>query len=530
MKIIIVTGWVLSGIGKGITGASIWALLKSAGYNIFMQKFDGYLNVDAGTINPFKHGECFVTEDGAETDLDIGHYERYLDTDMSQNSIFTSGKLMSEIMTRERKGEYLGNDVQIVPHFTNLVKEKIRLGYESSGADISIVEVGGTVGDVENEAIIESVRQLRQDLGYHNVVYVHLGYIPFLLASKELKTKPIQNSIKDLRMKGIIPDFLVCRADVDIPDEIIKKVAYMTGVKEDHVIPAPTVDTIYRIPLDYRDHQVGSHILEHLQLPYTNFNLTKREDLYSHIKNSTTEIRIAMVGKYVNLEDAYYSLNEWLKVAGFYHDRKVRLVFIEAEELTKENISDHLAGMAWICVPGGFGTRGIEGMLLAIEYARTQNIPYLWICLGSQLMAIEFARNVLWYADATSAEFDKESISKHHIVHIMEDQKSVTEKGGTMRLGSYDCILKDWSQVQKVYKWQTISERHRHRYEFNNLYRPEFESHGFIISGTSPDGSLVEMVELENHPFMIATQAHPELKARPTNPHPLMMWFIWACK
>lgn len=317
-----------------------------------MQKFDGYLNVDAGTINPFKHGECFVTEDGAETDLDIGHYERYLDTNMSQNSIFTSGKLMLEIMTKERKGEYLGNDVQIVPHFANLVKEKIRLGYESSGADISIVEVGGTVGDVENEAIIESVRQLRQDLGYHNVVYVHLGYIPFLLASKELKTKPIQNSVKDLRMKGIIPDFLVCRADSEIPEEIIKKVSYMTGVKEDHVIPAPTVDSIYRIPLDYKHRQIGSHILEQLELPYTNFDLTKREDLYTHIKNSTRELRIAMVGKYVNLEDAYYSLNESLKVAGFYHNRKVKLIFIEAEELTKENSADKLSDMDGICVPG----------------------------------------------------------------------------------------------------------------------------------------------------------------------------------
>lgn len=529
MKIIIVTGWVLSGIGKGITGASIGALLKSAGYNIFMQKFDGYLNVDAGTINPFKHGECFVTEDGAETDLDIWHYERFLDTDMSQMSIFTAGKLMSEIMTRERKWEYLGNDVQIVPHFTNLVKEKIRLGYESSNADISIIEVGGTIGDMENEAIVESVRQLRQDLGYHNVVYVHLTYIPFLLASKELKTKPTQNSVKDLRMRWIIPDFLICRADVDIPHDIIKKVAYMTGVKEDQVIPAPTVDTIYRIPLDYHNNNLWKHILEHLQLPYTNFDLKRREELYTHIISSTTEIRIAMVGKYVNLEDAYYSLNEWLKVAGFYHDRKVKLIFIEAEELTKENITDYLAGMSGICVPGWFGTRGIEGMLLAIEYARAHKVPYLGICLGSQLMAIEFARNVLWYADATSEEFDPEHTSKHHIIHIMEHQKTITEKWGTMRLWTYNCLLQEWTQVKKVYNNTNVSERHRHRFEFNNIYRPEFEQHGFIISGTSPDWTLVEMVEIKDHPFMIATQAHPELKSRPTRPHPLFMWFIQTC-
>ena len=548
MKCIIVTGGVLSGVGKGITGSSIGAILTAAWYSIFMQKFDGYLNVDAGTMNPYKHGEVFVTEDGAETDLDIGHYERFLDRDMNQMSIFTSGKLMQELMSKERQGDYLGNDVQIIPHFTNLIKEKIHNAYESSKADISIIEVGGTVGDMENEAIVEAVRQLRQDLGYHDVVYVHLGYIPYLMASKELKTKPIQNSVKDLRMRGIIPDFLVCRADYPIPEAIIEKIAYMTGVKATHVIPAPTIDSIYRIPLDYHQHGVGQLLLDHLQLPYTSFDMHKRETLASHITASTEELPIALVGKYGTMQDADYSLIESLKVAGFYHQRKVRIIFVNPEDITQENVADRLSGMAWICVPGGFGTRGIEWMICAIQYAREQQIPYLGICLGSQLMAIEFARNVLWYADATSEEFDTEKQSTHHIVHIMEEQKAIRQKWWTMRLGSYPCLLKEWSIIASCYEkyqkdekskiqnlptgrqgWEfIISERHRHRYEFNNSYRPEFEEHGFTISGTSPDWSLVEMVELRDHPCMIATQAHPELKARPTKPHPMMMGFIEA--
>lgn len=541
MKCIIVTWGVLSGIGKGITGSSIGSLLTAAGYTVFMQKFDGYLNVDAGTINPYKHGEVFVTEDGAETDLDIGHYERFLDRDMNHMSIFTSGKLMQELMHKERKGDYLGSDVQIIPHFTNLIKEKIQLANTANQADISIIEVGGTVGDMENEAIVEAVRQLRQDFGYHNTVYIHLAYIPYLLASKELKTKPAQNSVKDLRMRGIIPDFLICRADYPLPESIMEKVAYMTGVKREHVIPAPTVDSIYTIPLDYHHRHVGEYILDHLQLPYTEFAMDKREELAKHRQASQEEITIALVWKYGTIQDADYSLIESLKVAGFYHHRKVRIVFVNPEELNEKNVADRLSGMAWICVPGGFGNRGIEWMICAIRYAREHKVPYLGICLGSQLMAIEFARHVLGYSDATSEEFDLDHTSKHHIVHIMEHQKSIDQKGGTMRLGSYPCVLTEWSKVAVCYKkfhntllsvgergWGEVSERHRHRYEFNNDYRQEFDDHRFIISGTSPDGSLVEMVELSDHPFMVATQAHPELKARPTKPHPLMMGFIQA--
>jgi CTP synthase len=538
MHIIVVTGWVLSGIGKGISGSSIWALLKASGYHVFMQKFDGYLNADAGTINPYKHGECFVTNDGAETDLDIWHYERYLDTDMNSMSIYTSGKLMQEIMEKERQWDYLGNDVQIIPHFTNLIKDKVKHWFTVNNADISIVEVWGTVGDMENESIVEAMRQLRHELGHDRVMFVHLTYIPYLLASKELKTKPTQNSVKDLRMRGIIPDMLICRADYDIPDDIISKISYMTGVSQSHVIPAPTVDSIYRIPLDYADRNVSEQVLSHLWLPIVSPDMTKRQDLYHHISNATQELRIAMVGKYVGLEDAYYSLNEGIKVAGFYHDCKVKLVFIEAEELTQENIASRLDWIHGICVPWWFGTRGIEGMILAAQYAREQKIPYLGICLGSQIMAMEFARNVLGLVDATSAEFDEVSTSSHHVIHIMESQKSITHKGWSMRLGAYDCVLDPTSKTQDVYSrygWcfvadNVISERHRHRYEFNNDYRDEFTQAGFLISWTSPDGNLVEMVELADHPFMLATQAHPELKSRPTRPHPLFLGFVEKVK
>jgi CTP synthase len=556
MKVIVVTGWVLSGVGKWISWSSLGALLKACGYTVFMQKFDGYLNGDAGTINPFKHGECFVTEDGAETDLDIGHYERFLDADMNQMSIYTSGKLMQEIMEKERRGDYLGNDVQIIPHFTNLIKEKITLAYEMSGADISIVEVGGTVGDMENEAIVEAMRQLRQDLGYQNVIYVHLTYIPYLLASKELKTKPTQNSVKDLRMRGINPDFLICRADYEISDEILTKISYMTGVKRTHVIPAPTIDSIYRIPLDYKLLDLQSHLQEHFGLEKRKPDMTKRESLYNHIQSSSEVLRIAMVGKYVWLEDAYFSLNEALKVAGFYNNRKVKIQFIEAEELTVDNLHTTFEGVGGVCVPGWFGTRGVEGMILAAQFARENNIPYLWICLGSQIMAIEFARNVLKLSDATSEEFDPEHGSKNHVIHIMETQKSVTKKGGSMRLGTYPCFIRNGTKMYEMYvsqEWNVksnmqkviwnedsscilhltsciqVTERHRHRYEFNNLYREEFEKAWFLISGTSPDGNLVEMVELRDHPFMVATQAHPELKSRPTRPHPLFIAFISHC-
>lgn len=525
MKLIVVTGGVLSGIGKGISGASIGAILKASDYKIFMQKFDGYLNVDAGTINPYKHGEVFVMDDGAETDLDVGHYERFIDVSLNKSSCHTSGKLYEEILAKERKWDYLGQDVQIIPHFTDLIKSKIREWIAAAGADISIVEVGGTVGDMENEYIVEAMRQLRQELWFHDVVFVHLTYLPYLAATKELKTKPTQNSVRDLRTRGISPDFLITRADMDIPDAILEKVAFFCGVKTDHVLPAPTVESIYQIPLDFSQRNIGALILDQLKLPSDKLDMSAWKNLYENIKASIEVINIAMVGKYVGLEDAYYSLNEWLKVAWLHQQRKVKLHFIEAESLVDSGTSV-LDTMDAICVPGGFGERGVQGMVLAAQYAREKKVPYLWVCLWSQIMAIEFARNVLWITDANSQEFAPDGANS--VVHIMETQKSVITKGGTMRLGTYPCAIKADTLAYKVFGTNSIDERHRHRYEFNNAYREQMLAAGFVVSGTSPDGELAEIVEIKDHPYMIGAQFHPELISRPLRPHPMFVGLVKA--
>ena len=407
MKLIFVTGGVLSGIGKGIAAASIGAIMKGMGFRVFCQKFDGYLNVDPGTMSPYQHGEVFVTNDGSETDLDIGHYERFLDTDMNRFSSFTSGKLYEEIIAKERRGDYLGGTVQIVPHLTDLVKEKIRDGSASASADISLIEIGGTVGDMENEYILESARQLQHELGHENVIFIHVALLPYLMASKELKTKPIQHSVRTLMSYGVNPDFLVVRADTDIPEDMLEKIARSTGLKEDHVISAPTLDSIYRVPLAFNREAFGQKIANELKLPVVHPDLTKWEELLENIDSSTQILKVGMVGKYVGLEDAYYSLNEGLKAAGFAHQRRVRLRFIEAEDIEKEGVK-LLEGLDGICVPGGFGNRGIEGMIMTAEYARVHKIPYLGICLGSQIMAIEYARHVIGITDANSEEFTPE--------------------------------------------------------------------------------------------------------------------------
>ncbi len=555
MKLIFVTGWVLSGIGKGIAAASIGALMKGMGFHVFCQKFDGYLNVDPGTMSPYQHGEVYVTNDGTETDLDIGHYERFLDTDMNRFSSFTSGKLYEEIIMKERRGDYLGGTVQIVPHLTDLVKEKIREGSSSADADISIIEIGGTVGDMENEYILESARQLQHDLGHENVIFVHVALLPFLLASKELKTKPIQHSVRTLMSYGINPDFLIVRADTDIPDDMLEKIARSTGLREDHVISAPTLDSIYRVPLAFNKVAFGQKIANGLKLPVVRPDLSKWEKLLENIDTSRDIIRIGMIGKYVGLEDAYYSLNEWLKAAGFAHQKRVKLRFIEAEDIEKKG-TKLLENLDGICIPGGFGDRGTEGMIMTAEYARVNKIPYLGICLGSQIMAIEFARNILGIGDANSEEFDPDG--KNNIIHIMEHQKWLTTKWGNMRLGAYPCVIRSGTLAEKTYRKQlstsnyqngvmkikkqesqsdtwylipdtlTVSERHRHRFEFNPVYRTQMEEKWFIVSATSPDGTLAEIVELRDHPYMIATQAHPELASRPTHPHPLFMGFVEA--
>lgn len=528
MKIICITGWVLSGIGKWITWASIGAILKSAGYTIFMQKFDGYLNIDPGTMNPIEHGEVFVTDDGAETDLDIGHYERFIDINLTKDSSWTTGKIYQEIFEREREGEYLWQTVQVVSHVAGVVKQKIKEWFENNNADISLVEIGWTVGDMENEYLIEAMRQLRHELGSENVIFVHLVYVPYLWASKELKTKPAQNSVRDLMSRGIDPDILVVRADMPIHENIITKLSAMCGLPEQCVVPSATVKSIYEVPINYHSYGVGERIIEKLQLPYSSFDLSVWKELLAHKASSIITKKIAMVGKYCALEDAYYSLNEGLKTAGYWNNINIEIEFIDATDIEQKGVS-LLQEYDGICIPWWFGTRGIEGMILATQYAREQHIPFLWICLWSQIMAIEFARNILWYKDATSEEFDNEHTSSHHIIHIMEHQKNIADKWWTMRLGSYECIIDPNSLAYKVYNKKRVSERHRHRYEFNNIYREDFEKNGFHISGTSNDGSLVEIVEIRNHPYMIATQAHPELTSRPLHPHPLIMWFVSAC-
>jgi len=525
MKIIFVTGWVLSGIGKGIAAASIGALIAGAGKKLFCQKFDGYLNVDPGTMNPTQHGEVFVTADGAETDLDIGHYERFLDTDMSRYSSFTTGKLYEEIILKERRWDYLGGTVQIVPHLTDLVKEKIRIGHESSGADVSIVEIGGTVGDMENEYFLESARQLRHELGEANVRFVHVALLPYLMASKELKSKPIQHSVRTLMSYGINPDFLIVRADTDIPEDMMCKIASASWIPRSATISAPTLDSIYRVPLAFDRENFGEKILEKLHLDIVKPDMKKWIELMENVDNSLNVLRIGMVGKYVGLEDAYYSLNEWLKCAGFQLRHRIKIRFIEAEDIELRGTS-LLEGLDGICIPGGFGTRWTEGMIQTAEYARKNKIPFLGICLGSQIMAIEFARNVLGIKDASSEEFDP--TGEHNIIHIMHDQKNLESKWGNMRLGWYPCIIKKWSLAEKVYGKSEVIERHRHRFEFDPTYRESMEKAWFIVSATSPDGSLAEIVEIQDHPYMIATQAHPELISRPHNPHPLFVGFIGA--
>jgi CTP synthase len=526
MKLIFVTGGVLSGIWKGIAAASLGALLKGTGKKIFCQKFDGYLNVDPGTMSPFQHGEVFVTEDGTETDLDIGHYERFLDTNMNQFSSFTSWKLFEEILLKERKWDYLGGTVQIVPHLTDLVKEKIKIGFTSSGADISIIEIGGTVGDMENEYLLETARQLQHELWKDNVLLVHVALLPYLGASKELKSKPIQHSVRTLMSYGIYPDFLIIRADRDIPEEIMSKIANSCGIKRSHAISAPTLDSIYRVPLSFNDQWLAREICAALALNITaQPDMSNWENLLANIEQATNHIKIAMVGKYVGLEDAYYSLNEWLKCAGYMFHKKVSIEFLEAEDIEKHGIS-MLSSFDGICIPGGFWTRWTEGMIQATQFARENTIPFLWICLGSQIMAIEYARNVLGISDASSEEFTPNW--KNNIIHIMEHQKNLTTKWGNMRLWSYPCNIRTGTLTEKIYGKTLISERHRHRFEFNPKYRDQMETAWFIVAATSPDGTLAEIVELQNHPFMIATQAHPELASRPFAPHPLFLWFIKA--
>ena len=527
-KYVFVTGGVVSGLGKGITASSIALLLKSRGYKVFMQKFDPYFNVDPGTMNPIQHGEVYVTYDGCETDLDLGHYERFIDEELNYSSNITSGKIYSNVIEKERRGEYLGSTVQMVPHITNEIKNKVFEAGLSSKADIVITEIGGTVGDIESQPFIEALRQIQYELGSSNTFFVHCTLVPLLFGSDELKTKPTQNSVKDLRNMGVTPNALVCRLPYKMDDKMRGKISLFCSVPKDNIIDSVDVNNIYQIPINYYEQHIDEIILKQFGLPVKKADLKYWNDLIDTVKNLDGEVNIALVGKYIELHDAYLSVHEALIHAGYVYNKKVKVDWIDSESLEQNDIDlDKVFKNAnGIIVPGGFGSRGIEGKIKAINYARVNNIPFLGLCLGMQLAVIEFARNVCGIEDANSTEFAP--TTKNPIIDLMADQKSIVNKGGTLRLGNYECEIKKGTLAYKDYKQTTILERHRHRYEFNNKYKELLEENGMIFSGLNVASNLVEMIELPNHKHFIACQFHPEFKSRPTHAHPLFMSFVKA--
>ncbi len=529
-KFVFVTGGVCSSLGKGIASASLAKILKSAGFRVSIQKLDPYLNVDPGTMSPFQHGEVFVTDDGAETDLDLGHYERFIDENITKFSTVTTGKVYREVLDRERRGDYLGGTIQVVPHIVDEIKARIDAAAVASKADILVVEIGGTVGDIEGEPFLEAIRQIRHEKGTENALSVHLTLLPYLAAAKELKTKPTQLSVRDIRRAGIQPEIIIARADQPIPKELLLKIAKFCNTREDAVIAAPTVSSIYEVPLIFEEQNIASVLERELKLPKIKSKMGEWRKMVDKIKNAETIIRIGMAGKYNGLEDAYLSVIESAKFAAYAIDRKVEIVWIDTEKIEKENKKEwaKVASVAGLIVPGGFGMRGIEGKIAIAKYARENKIPYLGLCLGSQIMAIEFARNVLGIKNATSEEFAPHA--KHKIVHFLPGQSESTKKGGTLRLGAWPCTIKPDTLAHRCYKQTHISERHRHRYEFNTAFQQEFEDNGFTFSGFSPDGKLIEIVEIANHPFMLGSQFHPEFLSRPERPHPLFSGFLQASK
>lgn len=528
-KYIFVTGGVVSGLGKGITAASLGRLLKNRGYKVTIQKFDPYLNVDPGTMSPYEHGEVFVTDDGAETDLDLGHYERFIDENLTKNSSVTMGKIYSQVIEKERKGDYLGKTVQVIPHVTNEIKEKI-YSFEDTDIDIVITEVGGTVGDIEGLSIIEAIRQVGLERNKEDVLYIHVTLLPYISGSNEIKSKPTQHSVKELQSLGIQPDILVCRSELEIPETIREKLALFCNVRKTSVIQNKTVNCLYAVPLMLEKEGLAREVCNHLRLESFVPDNSKWEEMIEGIRDikQDEKVKIALVGKYVKLEDSYISVVESLQHAGFVNKVKVDIEMIDSETIVPTNAKEILSKYDGIVVPGGFGDRGIEGMIETIKVARENNIPFLGICLGMQMAVVEFARNVLGLKDANSAEFS--NTTKNPVIHIMEEQKSVKTKGGTMRLGSYPCIIKEDSIAKNVYNNTRIDERHRHRFEFNNSYKEKLEKAGLVCSGVSPDGNLVEIVELNNHPYFIAAQFHPELKSRPNRPAPLFVGLIKSAK
>lgn len=524
-KYIFVTGGVVSGLGKGLTAASLGRILKQRGLKVFMQKLDPYINVDPGTMSPYQHGEVFVTADGAETDLDLGHYERFIDEALNRNSSVTTGRIYSDVISKERRGDYLGATVQVVPHITNEIKAKIYAVASSSKADIIITEIGGTTGDIESLPFLEAIRQVRLDLGYENTLYIHTTLLPYIGASHEVKTKPTQHSVKELRGLGIQPDFIVCRSEKHIEKELKDKISLFCNVPTQNVISNYDVEVLYELPMMLLEQHMDDLVLDHLRIEAPKADMNEWQNLINRVKGLDHEVTIALVGKYTQLPDAYLSVNEALRHAGYYENSVVNIDFVDSEEITKDNVSDKLKNADGIIVPGGFGNRGIEGMIDAIEYARINKLPFFGICLGMQLATVEYARNVCGLENANSLEFDE--LTKNPIITLMSDQ-SLTDMGGTQRLGDYNCELLDGTNARRLYDSSMIKERHRHRYEFNNDYKNILVENGLVIAGINPERNLVEIIEIKDHPYFVACQFHPEFTSRPNRSHPLFQGLITA--
>ncbi|WP_017471062.1 CTP synthase [Amphibacillus jilinensis] len=526
-KYIFVTGGVVSSIGKGIAAASLGRLLKNRGLNVTIQKFDPYINVDPGTMSPYQHGEVFVTDDGAETDLDLGHYERFIDINLSKYSNITTGKIYSTVIKKERRGDYLGGTVQVIPHITNEIKDKVFQSAEQSNADVVITEIGGTVGDIESLPFLEAIRQIKSDIGKENVMYIHTTLVPYIKAAGELKTKPTQHSVKELRSLGIQPDVIILRSEMSVSKEMKEKIALFCDINERNVIESTDAATLYHIPLSLQAQELDQITCDHFGLTCPEAEMNEWKALANKVQNLKRKTTIGLVGKYVELPDAYISVVEALKHAGYPYDVDVEVKWINAEEVTTDNANDYLSDVDGILVPGGFGDRGIEGKIVAIRYARENRVPFLGICLGMQLATVEFARHVLNLEGAHSAEIDPST--PHPIIDLLPEQKDIEDMGGTLRLGLYPCRLQEDTKTKAAYHGEDlVYERHRHRYEFNNEYREAMQAEGFIFSGTSPDGRLVETIELADHPWFVASQFHPEFKSRPTRPQELFSGFIGA--
>ncbi|MFV2047309.1 CTP synthase [Metabacillus sp. YM-086] len=525
-KYIFVTGGVVSSLGKGITAASLGRLLKNRGISVTIQKFDPYINVDPGTMSPYQHGEVFVTGDGAETDLDLGHYERFIDENLTKFNNVTTGRIYSTVLKKERRGDYLGGTVQVIPHITNEIKDKVFRAGKETGADVVITEIGGTVGDIESLPFLEAIRQVKSDVGRDNVMYIHCTLVPYIKAAGEMKTKPTQHSVKELRSLGIQPNVIVVRTEMPISQDMKDKIALFCDIDKNAVIECRDAETLYSIPLDLQDQNLDTIVCNHLKLNCNDADMTEWKELVQRVTNLSKTTKIALVGKYVELQDAYISVVEALRHAGYEYDSDIEIKWVNAEELTSENVKDQLADVDGILVPGGFGDRGVEGKIVATNYARVNKVPFLGICLGMQVASIEYARNVLGLAGANSAEIDPNTA--YPVIDLLPEQKDVEDLGGTLRLGLSPSKLQEGTRAYEAYQDEVIYERHRHRYEFNNEYRQAMEEAGFIFSGTTPDGRLVEIIEVKDHPWFVASQFHPEFTSRPTKPQPLFRDFVRA--